>query len=160
MKLVKKEWRNIYNKQNEISKTGNQMINKIFVDSDVLIDVAVNRMPFATDSIALLKLIEHGYLKAYTSSNCIANIHYILRKQYGDKATRQFIRDIIKNVNVIGIQYEDVVKALDSNFKDFEDSLQFHSALRNDCEAIITRNGRDYQHATVDVYSPTDFLNL
>ncbi len=136
------------------------MSKKIFIDSDVILDIALERQPFFTDSLAVLTLVEENDLQGYTSSNCIANIHYLLRKKDGDKSARDFIKVIIEYVKIIGIEHEHVLPALDSDFKDFEDSLQFYSALRNGCQAIITRNGKDYQQTTIDVYSPSEFLQL
>lgn len=104
--------------------------------------------------------IEEAKFQAFTSSNCIANVHYLLKKKESDLKARQFIKVIIAHVGVIGISYDDVQRALDSEFKDFEDALQFYSALRHGCQAIITRNGKDYTQATIDVYSPHEFLTL
>ncbi len=136
------------------------MITKIFIDSDVIIDVTTARMPFFENSKAVLAHIENHNIVACTSSNCIANVHYILRKHFGDGKAREIIKGLIYHVEVIAVEHQDIRLALDSDFKDFEDSLQFYSALRNGCQAIITRNGKDYQQATIDVYSPSEFLQL
>ncbi len=136
------------------------MISKIFIDSDVIIDVTTARMPFFENSKAVLAHVENHTIVACTSSNCIANVHYILRKHFGDSKAREIIKGLIYYVEVIAVEHQDIRLALDSDFKDFEDSLQFYSALRNGCQAIITRNAKDYQQATIDVYSPSEFLQL
>lgn len=136
------------------------MMTNVFIDSDVIIDVTTQREPFASNSISVLKLIERNNIQACTSSNCIANVHYILRRQVGDACARKVIKELIQHIDVISVEFQDVRLALDSEFKDFEDALQFYSALRHGCQAIITRNGKDYTQATIDVYSPHEFLTL
>jgi len=88
------------------------------------------------------------------SSNCIANIYYILRKAGGDTNARKFISNVIKYIAVITIDHQNVLEALKSKFSDFEDALQNYSAIENQCEYIITRNIDDYKNSKLKVVLP------
>lgn len=134
------------------------MIKKIFLDSDVIMDVATKRQEFYTDSGLVLGLMENGTYQGVTSSNCIANVYYLLRSKGGDIKARLFIREILIYIQILPITHADILTALDSPFSDFEDSLQHESAKNHGCDLIITRNLADYKQSTLPVFSPTQFL--
>ncbi len=136
------------------------MIKRVFVDTDLILDVALARKPFLESSKLLLALLENYIAIGFVTSNEITNIYYILRKSGGDKNARKFISDIIKYLTVISVEHSDVLSALSSEFTDFEDSVQYFAALRNQCDCIVTRNIDDYKEAKVTVYSSVDFLNI
>jgi len=134
------------------------MIKKIFLDMDVILDVALARKPFFEASKTVLALAENNIVIACISSNCIANIYYILRKSGGDKKARVFISGLLQYISVIPIDYNDIIAALDSKFTDFEDGIQNFSAIKHQCECLITRNIDDYENSEMQIYLPQDFL--
>ena len=66
----------------------------------------------------------------------------------------------MQNVKLLSLESDVVNKALDSNFEDFEDAIQHLIAKRYNCEAIITRNIRDYKHSDIPVFTPDQYLKL
>jgi len=136
------------------------MIKKIFVDSDIIIDVATGRLPFFGNSKSVLTLLEHGFAVGYVSSNIITNVYYVLRKISSHEKAKEFLSSILGYMTVISVEHRSVLEALGSEFKDFEDAVQHYSALANNCEIIITRNIDDYEKSEIQVMTPTDFLNL
>jgi predicted nucleic acid-binding protein len=136
------------------------VIKRVFVDSDVILDVALARMPFLEHSKLLLSLLENGLAIGFVSANSIANIYYILRKAGDDAKARFFISSTLKFLTVIPSNHSNILDALKSDFSDFEDAIQYFSALENQCECIITRNLDDYQKSKLDVYVPLEFLNF
>jgi predicted nucleic acid-binding protein len=136
------------------------MIKRVFVDSDVILDVALARIPFFENSKTLLSLLENGLAIGFVSSNSIANIYYILRKAGNDAKARFFISSILKYLTVIPSNHANILDALKSDFTDFEDAIQYCSALENQCECIITSNLDDYKRSRLNVYVPLEFLNL
>lgn len=87
------------------------------------------------------------------------NIHYIVRKVVGKEATKQILKQLIELVEVQGVSRTNVLDALSSDFSDFEDGMQHAAAHEIDnLTAIITRNVKDYQAATLPVMAPTDYL--
>jgi len=136
------------------------MIKRVFVDTDVILDVALARKPFLEHSKIVLAMLENNIAIGHVSSNCVANIYYIFRKVGGDINARELIKKLLKYMTVISIEQSDIFEALKSNMPDFEDAMQNYSAIRNQCACIITRNIEDYQSSKLDVYSPLEFINL
>ncbi|MBB3055414.1 putative nucleic acid-binding protein [Mucilaginibacter gotjawali] len=93
-----------------------------------------------------------------TSALIIANIYYLLSRQIGAKASRKKIADLIKAVKILPLEGDIVDIALASDFPDFEDAMQFFIAERYHCDAIITRNIKDYKHSTIPVLTAEQFL--
>lgn len=130
------------------------MSERIFVDSDVILDVALARQPFVEASQQVLALCENGAFTGCISSNSVANIYYILRKLGGDEKARIFIKQLLKFLVIIPVDHVGMSKALDSKFTDFEDAIQHFAALSFCCTAIVTRNVQDYKFAELNVVLP------
>ena len=128
------------------------MIKKVFIDTDIILDVALAREPFFSASKIILAMAENNIIIGTVSSNCVANIYYILRKVGGDS--------IVKYITVITINHQNVLDALKSKFVDFEDALQHYSAAENRCEYIITRNTADYKTSKINVLLPEEFVRM
>jgi len=136
------------------------MIKRVFVDTDLILDVALARIQFLESSKLVLALLENYIAIGFLTSNEVTNIYYVLRKAGGDQNARKFISKIIKYLTVISVEHSDVLNALDSEFNDFEDAVQHFASLRNQCDCIVTRNTDDYKNSKIPVYSPIDFLSL
>lgn len=136
------------------------MIKKVFIDSDVILDVATGRMPFVEQSKTALSLIENGYALGVSSSNSITNIYYVLRKISSDYKARSFIKTILKYISVITVDHDSILTAIDSKFMDFEDGVQNYCALKNHCDLILTRNIKDYTFSELQVLEPKEFVAL
>ena len=136
------------------------MIKKVFIDTDIILDVALAREPFFKNSKMILVMAENNIIIGNISSNCIANIYYILRKVGGDSIARKFILGLVKYITVITIDHQNVLDAMKSKFSDFEDALQNYSAIEQQCEYIVTRNINDYKNSKLKVASPEDFIKL
>jgi predicted nucleic acid-binding protein len=136
------------------------MTHKVFIDSDVILDLALFRLPHVHFSKSILELAENSLILGFTSSNCAANIHYILRKARGEHDARFFLSQLLRFISILPVDHSMVLEALQSEFGDFEDALQYGAAQRNQCDCIITRNAEDYKKAKIAVSNPEDFLRL
>jgi predicted nucleic acid-binding protein len=136
------------------------MIEKVFIDSDIILDVATGREPFVDDSRRVLSIIEEGKALGMISSNSVTNIYYILRKLSSSEKAKAFIRTIVSYLSVIAIIHKNIIQALDSGFGDFEDAVQYYSALTNQCNYIVTRNIEDYIKSDIPVVEPKEFIAL
>lgn len=137
------------------------MAYKLFVDSDVVIDFFTDREPHANPASELFELNEQGILKIYLSAVSINNIYYIVRRFLGHKKTIEVIESLIKMTEVVGTTKNEIIQALKNNFTDFEDSVQYSSALTVErLDAIITRNIKDYKNSTIAVMTPLNFLKM
>ncbi|WP_194774630.1 type II toxin-antitoxin system VapC family toxin [Pararhodonellum marinum] len=134
---------------------------KLFVDSDVVIDFFTDREPHANPASELFELNEQGKVKIYLSAVSINNIYYIVRRFLGHKRTIEVIEILIEMTEIVGTTKEEIMQALKYDFTDFEDSVQYSTALKiKDVNAIITRNVKDYKNASIAVLTPLNFLNL
>ena len=136
------------------------MIKKVFIDSDIILDVATGRIPFVEYSKTALALIENGFALGVVSSNSITNIYYILRKISSNEKAKSFIKTILEYISVISVDHENIQNALESKFVDFEDGVQNYCALKNRCDLILTRNIKDYTFSELQVLEPNEFLAL
>ncbi|HET8809669.1 MAG TPA: PIN domain-containing protein [Flavobacteriaceae bacterium] len=135
------------------------MTSKLFIDSDVVIDFFTDRKPFANSASELFELNEKGKVQLYLSAVSINNIYYIVRKYLGHKQAIKIIEELTEMTKIAGTTRKEIIQGLKSGFKDFEDSIQYSTALAiGGIEAIITRNTKDYINSQIAVLTPTDFL--
>lgn len=131
---------------------------RLFADSDVLLDLLLNRDPFYLYSEILILECFRNDIALNTSALIIANIHYLLSRQISSKVSRKKIAGLIQAVKVLPLESDIIDLALASDFSDFEDAIQFFIAERYNCDAIITRNIKDYKHSTIPVLTAEQFL--
>lgn len=137
------------------------MAFKLFVDSDVVIDFFTDREPHINPASELFELNEKGSIVLYISALSINNIYYIVRKYLGHKKTLEIVETLTEMTEIIGTTKKEVIRALKNDFKDFEDSIQYSSALTiKGLDAIITRNIKDYRNSKIAVMTPLNFLKM
>lgn len=137
------------------------MAYKLFVDSAVVIDFFTDREPHANPASELFELNVSGGVKVYLSAVSINNIYYIVRKFLGHTKTIEVIESLAEMTEIIGTTKREIIQALKNDFKDFEDSIQYSSALTiSDLDVIITRNTRDYRNSSIAVMTPLNFLKI
>jgi predicted nucleic acid-binding protein len=130
----------------------------LFIDSDVLLDMLLTRDPFYFYTQILLIEGEKKGIEISTSTLIIANINYILSKQIGQAAAKRKISDLVKAIRILPFESDIINKALASNIIDFEDAIQHYIAEKYNCEAIITRNTKDYKQSAIPVLTAEQFL--
>lgn len=135
------------------------MVSKIFVDSDVIIDFFTDREPFANPASKIFELNESGLIQIYISAVSLNNIYYIVRKFIGHKDTIKIVEELVEITEIIGTTKKEIVQALKNDFKDYEDSVQYSSALNiKGLEAIVTRNTKDYAKAKLPIFTSDSFI--
>jgi predicted nucleic acid-binding protein len=132
---------------------------KAFLDSDVLLDFFLNREPFADHSAAVLDQCEKGVMTGVTSPLVLSNVYYILRQKTSSEKVMKCIDFLVGQLEIVTMNRESVRAALDSEFSDFEDSLQYGAvSLDGSIDCIVTRNIRDYKKSALPVHTPSEFL--
>lgn len=131
---------------------------KIFLDTDIILDLLSRREPFYQTSKNLFIKIEKREFTAFISPIIVANIYYILRRIESDKFARLNIQKILSIVSILDANSEIINLALKSQFKDFEDAIQYYTAIQNNIEILITRNIKDYKKAKIKIQTPEEFL--
>ncbi len=131
---------------------------KIFVDTDVCLDLLSGRQPFNAHAEKLFSLADTGKIKIYVSSLSFANIDYVLRSQYSTNHSRQIIAKFKTLVTVLFVDSKTIDLAIASEFKDFEDAIQYFSAIENGLTILVTRNTKDFKKATIKIVHPETYL--
>ena len=131
----------------------------VFIDTNVIIDLLAKREPFYHESLQLFSLADSKQIELTISALSLINTHYILNDVMKLKDTRSIIGKFKVLVESYALNDKVIDLALnDLNFKDFEDGIQYYTALESQANSIITRNLRDFKHSTIPVMTPKEFL--
>jgi len=134
-------------------------MNKLLIDTNVIIDLLAKRDKFYIDSLKLFSLADRNEVELYVSTLSIANSYYLLNDVMKLKNVRSIIRKFKVLVNSYPLNNKIIELALnDKNFKDFEDGIQYYTALEANCKVIVTRNTKDFKKSSLPVLRPNEYL--
>ena len=136
------------------------MMNRIFIDTDIILDLLAKREPFYRYSAELFTLIDNGRVKGFISSVIITNLHYILCRLLDKKHAAANLQKLTTLLTILPVNEKIIKLALASEFKDFEDAVQYYTAVENNLKFLITRNKKDYKTADISILNAEEFLNL
>ena len=133
--------------------------DKIFLDTDVVLDHLADRQPFAEYAHRLFALAETGELTVCVSSLAFSNLYYILRKLKGHADALALLGKLKLLARVSAVTETEINSALSSSFKDFEDAIQhFAAKTEGGISSIVTRNKGDYTASEIPILSPEEYL--
>jgi predicted nucleic acid-binding protein len=132
---------------------------RIFIDSDIFIDVLLKREQFykAGQKLLNIRRNEDG-TEICTSALIIANILYISIKALGKNEAKESIQKLLKLVTVFPLNADCINLAMNSNFTDIEDAMQHFIAMQNQCDLIITRNLKHFKNSLLPIMSANEYL--
>jgi predicted nucleic acid-binding protein len=133
-------------------------MTRILIDTNVVLDLALDRSPYAADAQALFEALDQPGLSGLITATTVTDLYYVLRKAKGRETTVALLKDLLQVIDIAGVDRGMVVKALHANWKDFEDAIQAFAAEHQQADYLITRNTKDFQAASVPALSPADFL--
>lgn len=134
-------------------------MRKLLVDTNVVIDLLAKREEFYSEAARLFSLADKQEIKLTVSSLTFANTSYILTKLLSAKAAREILRKFKVLVDLLSLDDKITELALsDERFSDFEDGLQYYSAIENDVDIIITRNKKDFKNSKIPILTAKEFL--
>jgi len=130
---------------------------KIFLDTNILVDLIADRKPFSKHAIEIFKSTEKNKSQLFTSSHSIATAHYLLKKYVEEKELRKIIFNLLEFVSVIPVDIDVLKKGLQSKHKDFEDAVQILCASTiTRIDFIVTRNTKDFKTSEISVLTPDE----
>ncbi|MDD3772835.1 MAG: PIN domain-containing protein [Weeksellaceae bacterium] len=133
-------------------------MKRVLLDTNIIIDLLAKREPFDQDARKLFSFADNEKVNLFTSALSIANINYVLLRDKKPEEAKQILRKLKLLVGILGLNEKVISLALnDNNFKDFEDGLQYYSALENNIEIIITRNLKDFENSKIPVMTAGQF---
>lgn len=137
------------------------MVNKILIDTNVLLDYLLERDSFFEDAKKVILSCADGKAKGCIAAHSISNMFFILRKDYNTKERREVLLNLCKIFDIEGIDKAKLISGLSNeDFSDFEDCLQMECARSYGADYIVTRNVSDYVTSEVKAIEPKDYLKL
>lgn len=134
-------------------------MKKLLVDTNIVIDLLAKRKDFYREAQELFTLADENEVKLHISSLTFANTHYLLVKELNADEARKVLIKLKLLVKILPFDEKILELALSSDFIDFEDAIQYYTALVNKLEIIITRNKKDFKTAKLPVLTAKEYLN-
>lgn len=136
-------------------------MQKLFVDTNIVIDLLSRREPFYEEAAMLFSLADKKQIELSVSALTIANTRYALLRQMDSSKTKSTLRRLRLIVNILPLDDRIIGLALnDETFLDFEDGLQYFTAIENGQELIITRNLRDFKNSQLPTMTALQFIEM
>ena len=133
----------------------------IFLDTNILIDFFADRKPFSIEAAKLFNYSFKKKITIYVSAVSYNNIYYILRQSYSHTETIRILSELNEWADMIDVSKEIIKKALKSDFKDFEDAIQYNCAKSfHKIDFIVTRDTKDFKTSTLPILTPKEALTL
>ncbi len=132
---------------------------KIMCDTNVIIDVLLEREPFIEDSYKVLKLCEEHKIDGFVSASSVTDIYYLVRKYtHSTDMAYKAVGKLLEIAKVCSVTNNDILIAFQKRAKDFEDCLVATCAKCIHCDYIVTRNKRDFESFGIPALTPTEVL--
>lgn len=128
------------------------------VDSDILVDVALDRAPHAESAGRVLDAVQRRTVAGFIAWHTVANFYYVVRTKKGHAVATDFLADLLAFMSIAATDANDAKAALRLNMRDFEDALQAAAAVKCSANFIVTRNARHYRRSPVPAISPAAAL--
>lgn len=135
-------------------------MDQVFIDTDVIIDLLIDREPFAGDAARIFTYAERGLITCYVSALSFSNIFYVVGKLAGKDEARRLIEQLEKLVEILPVDAKIIRRALSSDMEDFEDAIQNYCAGEAQLTLLISRNVKDFRKSKLAVHTPDSYLKL
>ena len=132
----------------------------VLFDTDVVLDLFLDRIPFSESAAQLFSKVESGEISGFVSATTITTIHYLATKTIGTKKTKLAIRTLLSILDLATVNKSVLERALEGKYKDFEGGVLVEAAREVEAKAIITRNIRNFKKSVVPAYSPSEMLKM
>lgn len=133
---------------------------KVLFDTNVVLDVLLQRKPFAKEATTLFSYTETNYIDGWLGATTITTIHYLLRKSLSKNKAHIHIESLLKLFHISAVNRPVLENALKSNFSDYEDAVLYQSAYHAKLDAIVTRNPKDFKQSEIVVYTPKELVSV
>lgn len=133
-------------------------MTRIFIDYDIIIDLLAEREPHYIFAAKLFTLVDLQKITAFTSPIVFANLHYLLKKKTSNSSALKNLRKLKTLINILPVDERVIEQSLNSEFNDFEDAIQYFTAVNNGIKLLITRNKADYKKSKISIADAEEFL--
>lgn len=133
-------------------------MKKVFVDSDIILDLLARREPNYIFAAKLFTLIDQQKIIGFTSPIVFANLHYLLKKNTSNLSALKSLRKLKTLINILPVDERVIEQSLNSDFSDFEDAIQYFTAVNNGINLILTRNKVDFKKSKIPIATAEEYL--
>jgi predicted nucleic acid-binding protein len=133
---------------------------RLFIDTNVVLDVLAKRDPWFGDAARVLAHVEQGRASGHIAAHTLTTLHYLLTRHLGQGKTAAVLIDLTTLLRVEPVDHEVLQQALALGWRDFEDAVQAVAAARSRADYLVTRNPRDFRQSLVPVITPPELLTL
>ena len=130
----------------------------VLLDTNIILDVILNRAPFVEEALAIFAMGEAGTLKLSLSTDAISTVFYVVERNKDAQTARRAILNLVSRVKLAALDEPVVLRGLSLDFADIEDALVAAVAESIGADLIVTRNAKDFTASPVTVMTPTEFL--
>lgn len=135
-------------------------MDKILIDTDVILDFFFDRQPFSEFATTIISWSEKKQIEGFITPVICSNVYYLLRQTAKHEKVIEKLTQLLTIVDVIQMDRQIIISALTSDFNDFEDALQNFAAIQQgDINVILTRNIKDYKKSKIGVMTPENYIN-
>lgn len=131
---------------------------KVLIDTNIVLDLALIREAFYDEADLVFALIEQQRFQGYISATTFSDLYYILRKKKGKEWTFKFLKKLVTLCQINPIDERVISMALNNSYLDFEDDIQYYSAVVNNLDAILTRNPKDFPPQNLPILTPAQLI--
>lgn len=135
------------------------MKKRILFDTDVILDLLLERQPFFPESAAALNLASQGRVSGFVAAHAVTTLFYILARKVNPERARDIIAELLKTLSVAQVSEKVIRSALSSRIKDFEDAVTHFAALEERVAMIVSRNIKDFSKSDIPVVLPEVFVS-
>ena len=133
----------------------------VLIDTNIALDVLLNRHPYSKTSMRVLVLSEKRRIRGFISASAITDIYYLTRKALQSKESAiSLLKKLTETVSIASVDGNHIYEALNLNWNDFEDSIQYIVGKSANAEYIVTRDLQDFHCSDVKIVSPENFLKI
>jgi predicted nucleic acid-binding protein len=134
-------------------------MNRLFIDTNVMLDLLGERIPFYSSIAKIATLADKGQVNLVASALSYATVSYFLCKNETVDIAKEKLRKFRIISEICDLDGQIIEKGLNSNFTDIEDAFQYFSALKSECNLLITRNSKDFKDSKIPVMTAEEFLS-
>ncbi len=135
-------------------------MDSLLIDTNIVLDLLAKRLEFVKEAQELFTLSDKKEIKLYVSALTFANTYYVLSQKMKLENARKILRKFKVLVEVLPMNDKIIDLSLESDFKDFDDAIQYHTAIENEVNIIITRNLKDFKTSSIPVLTAKEYIKM
>lgn len=133
---------------------------KILFDTNIILDMLLNRPPYANDAISLVSMVEQNVIQGFLCATTITTIDYLCTKAIGKNLARNAVNQLLELFLIAEVNQTVLKNAVNSAFSDFEDAVIYQAGIYANVNGFVTRNTKDFKFAESPIYNPQELLHF